>query len=953
MRIVLDLQGAQAENRNRGIGRYTLALAQSIARHSGNHDVIVILNSAFPDSIEHIRNMFEDIIPPENIIVWNSLPRTGYLSEDRRWHRYNAELSREAFILSLKPDAVWISSLFEGLGDDAIATVHKLPSSVITAVTLYDLIPLIYEDLYLMNPAVKNWYMDRIENLKRADLLFGISQSATKEAIEYLSFPANKAVKVGTAANVQFLLPPSIPQNAVTCLKKYGLNKPFIMYTGGIDYRKNIEGLIRSYAALPKTLRKSHQLAIICSIQDGDRERLNSLAKKNGLKDGDVIFTGFVSDEEMVLIYQTCKLFVFPSFHEGFGLPVLEAMHCGAPVIAGNNSSLPEVVGWDEALFNAKDDKSITEKMQQALTDDLFRNKLASHGLEQVKKFSWDECGKRAIEALESAHNAQKKKQIQNKRKKSLAYISPLPPEKTGIADYSAELIPALAEHYDITLVVDQENVCPSLANEYPVRDKGWLENNFQEVDRILYHIGNSPFHAYIFKLLKTIPGTIVQHDFFVSQSINALRHVSPQNYANDCEEHMLHSHGYDALAKYKKDQQCLWNYPGNKLLLDQAQGVIVHARHARDLAAQWYGNQYAQDWAVIPLMREAVAPVNKSTLRKKYGYTDKDFIVCSFGFLGPTKRNMDLLDAWLSSPMAEKKDCHLVFVGENHPDDYGRLLLDKIENAKTAGEHIKITGWADMDMFRDYLGLADVGVQLRTMTRGETSAAVLDCMNYRLATIVNAHGSMAELPSDAVIMLDDMFKPEDLTDALTRLYKNPEERKKLGQKGQKIIRTLHAPNACARQYHDAIESFYAFGAANPAPLAKHMVEYAGRPDNENEWESIARLIVSNRHIARRYFDKPYLFVDVTDIMDVPDDKRDQSMLGAYEALRKTHNIEFVYKTEAGQYKNAHGYGLRITGLDKNLIEEQETFISANYQVLSPNEFQKQYSTISKNTKAA
>src|SRR5690606_33453296 len=102
----------------------------------------------------------------------------------------------------------------------------------------------------------------------------------------------------------------------------------------------------------------------------------------------ELIFTDYITDEELVQLYNLCKLFVFPSWHEGFGLPALEAMACGAPVIGANTTSLPEVIGLDDALFDPFNVASITQRMQLALTDENFRKTLIQHAEQQVKKFS-------------------------------------------------------------------------------------------------------------------------------------------------------------------------------------------------------------------------------------------------------------------------------------------------------------------------------------------------------------------------------------------------------------------------------------------------------------------------------------------------------------------------------------------------------------------------------------
>jgi len=173
------------------------------------------------------------------------------------------------------------------------------------------------------------------------------------------------------------------------------------MYTGGIDHRKNIEGLIRAFARLETQLRTNHQLAIVCSVQPESRRLLVKLAMEQGLGADELILTGFVPEQDLISLYNLCALFVFPSLHEGFGLPALEAMRCGAPVIAANTSSLPEVVDLSEAVFDPYSDFAIANAMERALADAAFREHLISHGTQQAARFSWNESARRSISAME------------------------------------------------------------------------------------------------------------------------------------------------------------------------------------------------------------------------------------------------------------------------------------------------------------------------------------------------------------------------------------------------------------------------------------------------------------------------------------------------------------------------------------------------------------------------
>jgi len=385
MRIVIDMQGAQSTgSRNRGIGRYTLAIAKALVRNRGGHQIVLALNGNFDDTVEPIRAAFENQVPVEDIRVWRSLVPASYIDAKNNWRRQAGELTYEAFLVSLKPDFVYITSLVEGFIDDLVTSIHALSKNIPVAVTLYDLIPYLNPKPYLENPMVKAWYLEKMEHLRKADLWLAISESSRQDGVSCLGLSDEWSINISTDADELFK-PVPIDANRETELRaQYGLSKPFVMYTGGIDYRKNVEGLIRAFALLPQALKRDHQLVLVCSISSGSREELIRLIKQQGLDEQDVVLTGFVPDEDILAFYNLCKLFVFPSWHEGFGLPALEAMRCGAPTIGANTSSLPEVIGWDEALFDPHSDEAIARAIERSLVDESFRQALLDHGKEQA-----------------------------------------------------------------------------------------------------------------------------------------------------------------------------------------------------------------------------------------------------------------------------------------------------------------------------------------------------------------------------------------------------------------------------------------------------------------------------------------------------------------------------------------------------------------------------------------
>ena len=405
MRIVIDMQGAQTESRFRGIGRYTLSLAQAIVRNRGGHEIILALGGLFPHTIEPMRAAFDGLLPQENILVWHAPGPVRECEPGNEWRREVAERIREAFLAGLRPDVVYMSSLFEGYVDDAVTGIGVFARDFPTVVTLYDLIPLLNPETYLKpNPAYALHYQRKIEHLKRASQWLAISESAAGEGRAMLALPVDAVVNISTACDAVFQRMEITEAEKQNFLGRFDITQPFILYSGGADARKNLHRLIRVYARLPKPLRDAHQLALAGKMAAGVEAELRRTAESAGIHEGKLLFTRYVTDEDLARFYNLCTVFVFPSYHEGFGLPALEAMSCGAATIGSGNTSVPEVIGRQDALFDPYDEGAICRKLTQVLDDTAFRSELAAHGLEQVRKFSWDICAKRAIDAFERLH---------------------------------------------------------------------------------------------------------------------------------------------------------------------------------------------------------------------------------------------------------------------------------------------------------------------------------------------------------------------------------------------------------------------------------------------------------------------------------------------------------------------------------------------------------------------
>ncbi len=818
MRIVLDLQACQSDSRFRGIGRYSMSLSKEMARQAGNHEIWIALNDRLQDTVPNVRHNFDGLIPKDHIVTFSVPGQIANMGDQNRWRVHAADVIREYFFAGLSPDIVHISTLFEGTYQDVVSSIGVFAQDTISSVTLYDLIPLALPDKYLPTQYAKEFYFKKLEYLKRSKCLLAISEYTRQEAIRLLGLSPDSIVNIGAAVDDSFRPQKISPEEKKNLQEKYAFGKSIVLCSpGGFDERKNIPNLIAAYSKLTPDLRKTHQLMITSHITDPEAEAIYRLAKKQGLGSDEIVLSGYVPNKDLIALYNICELFVFPSLYEGFGLPALEAMACGAPVIGSNTTSIPEVVGRTDALFDPASPQTITEKIQYVLTNEGYRQSLREHGPVHAKKFSWKNSASRALESFEAVHKQTLRKSQPSvpKPKPRLAFFSPLPPEKSGISYYSAELLPELASFYDITLITDQiANKDSSLTEKFPIKDINWFESHADSFDRRLYQLGNSPFHKHMFTMLNRYPGVIVLHDFYLS---NAFHWMEASGYLPDFfTDALFSSHGYAALLtlQHQGPEATVRMYPCSKSPMDQADGIIVHSQSAINETQKWYGAQMTSKIWCLPQLRSLPQNLNREQAKVRLGFKSDDFLVCSFGLIAPTKLNSRLLDAWAESLLMQDKHCHLVFVGENDDSEYGRTLLDHISKPEFKS-NVHLTGFISSKLYNQYLEAADVAVQLRLFSRGETSRSVLDAMAYGVPLIINAHGTMAEYPDNILIKLPNDFTGAMLTNALERMWKDPAFRVQIGKSSRQYIAEFHSPEKICEEYQAAIEHFAKVGQSN------------------------------------------------------------------------------------------------------------------------------------------
>jgi glycosyltransferase involved in cell wall biosynthesis len=237
-------------------------------------------------------------------------------------------------------------------------------------------------------------YLDKVvpRSIQRADLVLADSQSTKKDLIELLGVSPDKIEVV--YAGVERRFRPMEGEMALHRVKKrYGLNFPFILSLGTLEPRKNFTRLIEAYALM----RDRGLKLVIAGGKGWLYDEIFAKVEELGLEDK-IIFPGFIADEDLPALYNLAKIFVFPSLYEGFGLPPLEAMACGTPVVTSDRPSLPEVVGGAGLMVEATDDQELARAMERVLTDENLRREMREKGLRQAAKFTWEAAAEKLLD---------------------------------------------------------------------------------------------------------------------------------------------------------------------------------------------------------------------------------------------------------------------------------------------------------------------------------------------------------------------------------------------------------------------------------------------------------------------------------------------------------------------------------------------------------------------------
>lgn len=806
MRIGIDLQPLQTvSSRGRGVGNFTYNQIKRILQLDDRNTYSLFVNAYLSDPAPfglydkcNWRKFFLDFpIDTEN-------GRSG----KREGSQYAAFL--EDCATQHKLDLLHFTNPFEW----ELPIPSRLPSTSVV-VTVYDLIPLVFEEQYLKNaPAwLRRGYRAACRNIARADRIVTISECSKKDLIKLLGVREEKidVVHAGPSGNFRVL---EDKTGVERVKRKFGIDKDFILCTGGFDYRKNLERVIESYNLLPPECRRGSQLVIVCRLLPEEEATLRKMAETFRIGD-DLVLTNYVTDEELVALYNGATLLLFPSLYEGFGLPVLDAMTCGTPVVTSKVSSLPEVAGDAAILVDPYDVRDIAEAVERVLTNPQLQAEMREKGFRQARKFTWDRVAQATIQAYEKTvghpHTVPRKVLTVGEKLK-IAYFSPLSPQRSGVADYSEELLPSLAEHADIEIFIDDYRPSShAIVSQFAI-------HNYREYEKLaqqgryhvnLYQMGNSVYHEYIYKMALQYPGVVVLHDVILHGLVHYMTVVrgNPSAYVAE----MAFCHGQAGREEALKAVSGVlpfevYGRPLNKRVVNASLGIIVHSDWAREQLLAYDTNiPIAKINHGVRLDRMPTAQ-DRARLRAELGLEDGHFVIASFGHIASPKRTDVALRAF-----ARFRERHpeavFILVGEVHPPtpsfDIPRLI-------KELGleRYVQVTGYVDLETFMKYISITDLALNLRYPTAGETSGSLLRLLAMGIPVLVSNVNQFKEFPDDCCWKVDVDETEEDLLLAyMQELADNELLRWKMGQNARcYILENDYSWESVARAYVNFIQ---------------------------------------------------------------------------------------------------------------------------------------------------
>ena len=775
MRIAADFRmlSGGANVVNRGTGRYTQHQLREVLRIDRENEYFVVCHQQADASLllPEIRRA-----PNCRVIRLSSpeLTREAQPNHPERALRNNEIL--QDFFYQHQIDLFHATTPYQL--DELVPTAWDVCPYV---ATLYDLIPLIYPNHYW--PAGTPFHEELLrayDFMERADRLIAISQSARFDATTHLGIdPARIDIAYPVADPMFRVLDDGDTERALADLRRrIGLRGPYILSVAHIHHTKNLETLLAAYAQLPAATRAQYPLVIVFFLRDSDKALLSALTDKYGVT-SNVLLTGLVSDEELVALYNGAQLVAHPSRYEGFGLPVVEAMQCGTPVVTTTASSLPEVAGDAAILVHPEDVDGLYRGLPSLLEDQDLRADLARRGLDNVKRFNDEQLGAQTLASYKTVLDGGPKVGARPR----VAMWTTLPPKPCGIADHTVDFITEMSDHAALEFFVDGGYLPERrFLREHTVHHHSAYERRRKQAgfSSTVFQFGVSFMHDFMYAAIRKYRGVVAIHDVICAANLHYV--LNERGRMNEFESMIVAAEGAEAERAYRRAKddperrdEVFQQHWFLKWIIDASDAQIVHMPFARAELERRYPEARVH---FVPLTgivnRHRLSTWSKKLMRHQMGLRPSTLVIGAFGTVARLKRLEACLLAF--AELVKKHPNSALLISGNHDYDPG-YTQELRELAERLGltERVRFLGHAPDDRLADLIDICDVVLNLRYPSKIQMSGTLSRALAAGKPVIFSDIPEWRFIPDDCSykIPVDDSEVPR-LSNVLTQLALDP-----------------------------------------------------------------------------------------------------------------------------------------------------------------------------------
>jgi glycosyltransferase involved in cell wall biosynthesis len=754
MRLYVDLRSLQDPRYAfRGIGH----VGSSVLRHVRRFlpevgEIVGLLDESFPDLPESYRPLVDRT-------------QYGFLPTGGR--------TRPALFYQPSP-------MTHDPAQPAILLRHP---GVFSCAVVYDFIPL-EERRYLPTPLAQRQYLGALAWLGSYQAFGCISASTARRLLELLAPPPGSVANVGASLRTAFhrfdpLTPANTPQ--INC------SRTWFVLVGGHDPRKNTEAAVSAAARLAQRFPAVGLVVVgdygpdyqahlqqLYRSEAGPSSSCEETSHPRGLE-----FVRGIPDEELAVLYHRALATIVPSHREGFSLPVVEALACGGVALASDIPAHRELIRQPEALFCPHEVSELMHLMERILIDLPWRSHLRQVQQGVAERFTEERVAQRFWGLVRRRWRKQWGLRVSSPchpgTKPRLAWLSPYPPDRSGVADYTASTVQALARHAEVDIFTEPTDARtprrdPWVRRFEPLSGAPYLSG---EYDAVVAVIGNSHFHAAILDTHQRFGGPCLMHDnrlaefyswregnvAYAQRASRSLRRPVSQAEAEGWirEPHRLPTLLFDDFVR-------------------RAHPFLVHSRALRNRVEQQYGveAQHLPFCCYREFEDDEINEAGRRAARKRLGIPMHRPLIVTLGILSMTKGLLECLWA-LEQLHAWGLAADFCFVGP--AGGFEKLFRPLVEQLGLEGFVHFLPDWISESTYRDYIRAADLAVQLRAYGFGQVSGALSDCISGGLPTVANEDLAASVDAPDYVLRVPDHLSPLLVAEQLLRAWEEGRHR--------------------------------------------------------------------------------------------------------------------------------------------------------------------------------